>query len=100
MTIATDGREGVKVWQREPFDLILMDVQMPNLNGLEATAAIRVLERLASKARYIPILAMTANTSGDIREQCFAAGMDGYLAKPAGVAELNEAIRTVFSQLN
>jgi CheY-like chemotaxis protein len=65
---------------RQPVDLVLMDIQMPEMDGLEATAAIRAQERLSGT--YIPIVAMTANAMQGDAERCLAAGMDAYLAKP------------------
>jgi CheY-like chemotaxis protein len=73
-----------------PFDLVLMDVQMPEMDGLEATASIRAFERGTS--RHMPILAMTAHAMQGDREQCLAAGMDGYLSKPIQPAQLRNAI--------
>jgi CheY-like chemotaxis protein len=76
------------------FDVILMDVQMPDMDGLEATAAIRARET-ASGSR-IPIVAMTAHAMIGDREQCLKAGMDGYISKPVSRAELAHVIeRTV-----
>jgi CheY-like chemotaxis protein len=68
------------------YDVILMDIRMPVLNGLEASAQIRALEH--SEAATIPIIAMTANTSENDIEEYYAAGMNGYLAKPISMAEL------------
>ena len=77
---ANDGRQALAAFGREPFDLVLMDVQMPNMDGFEATAEIRRLE--AAVSRHTPILALTANAMKGDRERCLAAGMDGYVAKP------------------
>ena len=84
--VANNGAEAVDLVQRQDFDLVLMDVQMPILDGLEATAAIRKLADPA-KAR-LPIIAMTAHAYQRDQEQCLAAGMDAYIAKPINRQEL------------
>ena len=78
----------------EPFDLILMDVQMPEMDGLEATAAIRTLEETSSRRR-IPIAALTAHAMTSDRERCVAAGMDGYITKPIDPDELFRTIQAL-----
>ena len=88
---AGDGREALYWTAQNRYDVILMDVQMPGMNGLEATAAIRARERTNSGAdcpRRVPIVAMTAHAMKGDREQCLAAGMDGYLSKPIDGLEL------------
>jgi CheY-like chemotaxis protein len=77
----------------ERFDLVLMDVQMPEMGGLEATASIR--EREKGTGRRIPIVAMTAHAMKGDRERCLEAGMDDYVAKPVRADELNQAIQRV-----
>ena len=86
VTVVANGRAAVTASQDEYFDLILMDVQMPEMNGLEATQAIRKLERTGH--RHIPIIAMTAQTMAGDRDSCFAAGMDGFVSKPIRSSEL------------
>jgi len=78
--VAEDGREALAQLDRETFDLVLMDLQMPVMGGLEATIAIREGER--ATGRHIRIVAMTAHAMNSDRERCLAAGMDGYLSKP------------------
>jgi CheY-like chemotaxis protein len=84
------GREAVTAHATEPFDLVLMDVQMPEMDGLEATAAIRAAER--NGGTRVPIIAMTAHAMKGDRERCLLAGMDDYVAKPVQAAELFELI--------
>jgi CheY-like chemotaxis protein len=88
--VADNGREGVGAFRREAFDLILMDVQMPEMDGLEATAAIRAAE--ADTGAHVPIIAMTAHAFAEDRARCLAAGMDAFLTKPVRVAQLHEVI--------
>jgi two-component system, sensor histidine kinase and response regulator len=80
VSIADNGRIALEAWKQGGFDLILMDMMMPEMDGLEATLKIRELE--ASKGGRIPIIAMTANAMTGDRERCLAAGMDGYVSKP------------------
>jgi two-component system, sensor histidine kinase and response regulator len=91
VTVADDGRKAVELFQHETFDVILMDVQMPVMDGLAAVAEIRRLEA-ASHAHRIPIVAMTAHAMKGDRERCLAAGMDGYVSKPIHPRELYGAI--------
>ncbi len=93
VTVANNGVEAVEAFEASPFDLILMDVQMPEMDGLQATAAIRQIE--ATKGGHTPILAMTAHALTGDRERCLAAGMDGYLAKPVRLNDLLRAIPEV-----
>jgi len=87
--VAADGREGVEMHARGSYGLILMDCQMPGLDGYEATAAIRLHEK---PPRHTPIVALTASTLKVDRERCLAAGMDYYLSKPIRRRELEEAL--------
>jgi CheY-like chemotaxis protein len=95
VVLAVNGREAVETWKRERFDLILMDVQMPEMGGFEATAAIRHAE--LGGAIRIPIVAMTARAMAGDRESCLEAGMDAYVAKPISAAELVTTIESVVS---
>ena len=90
ISVASDGEEALAVLQRSTFDLILMDVQMPKMDGFEATAAIREKEK--GTHLHQPIIAMTAHAMKGDREKCLAAGMDGYLSKPIHAMELLAAI--------
>ena len=90
VSVAKDGREAVAAAEEGDFDLILMDVQMPAMSGLEAARAIR--ERECGTGRYTPIVAMTAHAMKGARESFLEAGMDGYVSKPVQPALLSEAI--------
>jgi PAS domain S-box-containing protein len=90
VTVAPDGRQALAALDRENFDLVLMDVQMPEMDGFETTAAIRSRERHAGKR--LPIIAMTAHAMQGDRERCLAAGMDNYIAKPIRARELIELL--------
>jgi signal transduction histidine kinase/CheY-like chemotaxis protein/HAMP domain-containing protein len=81
IALANDGVEALAMCQAEAFDLVLMDMQMPNMDGLEATEKIRAWERQTGKRR-VPIVAMTANALEMDRQRCRAAGMDDFIAKP------------------
>ena len=83
--IAGDGQEAICLTEQNRYDVILMDVQMPGMNGLEATAAIRKREDGGSR---VPIIAMTAHAMKGDRDRCLAAGMDGYLSKPINAQEM------------
>ena len=85
-----NGRKAVELAEREHFDLILMDVQMPDMDGLEATRQIRALERAVGGHR--PILALTANAMRGDEEVCLNAGMDGYIPKPFEAEKLLRAV--------
>src|SRR5262249_12977989 len=90
VTVVDNGRQAIAAAQTGRFDLIAMDVQMPEIDGLEATAAIRDWEK--SMGRHVPILAMTAHAMKGARERCIAAGRAPYLPKPIRVTELEDAI--------
>ena len=93
VTVVTNGREAVEAWGRAPFDVVLMDVQMPEMDGLAATRAIRALEQ--SRGGHVPIVAMTARAMPRDREECLASGMDGHLAKPIQPRELRAYLRRI-----
>ena len=92
VTIANDGAEALARLAEQSFDLILMDVQMPVMDGLETTRRIRTLEGAADPPRHTPIVAMTAHAMSGDREGCLAAGMDDYVSKPIDPDKLYRAI--------
>ena len=87
ITIANNGKEAIDIWQATSFDAILMDVQMPVMDGFQATQKIRELERRTG--HHIPIIAMTARAMQGDRQECLDAGMDDYLSKPIRIKELS-----------
>lgn len=91
--LAANGREALATLEGESFDLVLMDIEMPDMDGFQATAAIRARE--ASTGFHLPILAMTAHATREDRDRCLAAGMDGYIAKPMRYEELIELAERV-----
>ena len=90
VVLARNGVEAVAIWERERFDIVLMDVQMPEMDGLRATRAIRDLEKV--RGGHTPIVAVTAHAMEGDRERCLASGMDGYVSKPLRVGELFQMI--------
>jgi CheY-like chemotaxis protein/HPt (histidine-containing phosphotransfer) domain-containing protein len=97
VAVAGNGLEALAALERQTFDLVLMDVQMPKMSGLEATAAIRQREQVTGA--HLPIIALTANAMKGDRENCLAAGMDDYIPKPIQFAELFSAIERVLPPL-
>jgi len=95
VTVANDGAEAVAAVRDGEFDVVLMDVQMPNMSGLEAAAVIRTRER--GSGRHVPIVAMTARAMKGDRERCLEAGMDGYVSKPIQPGHMMEVIARVTS---
>ena len=89
--LAENGHQAVTLRQNEPFDLILMDVQMPELDGIEATRMIRQWETASGSPR-VPVIALTAHALSSDRDACLAAGMDGYLSKPVRSEELQATL--------
>ncbi len=91
--VAENGKKALTLLESRKFDVVLMDVQMPEMNGFETTACIRSLEK--TTGAHLPIIAMTANAMKGDRERCLAEGMDGYISKPIKIPELLEALQTV-----
>ena len=90
VVIAANGREALKAFENEDFDLLLMDLQMPEMDGFEATVAIRKKEK--DSGSHLPIVALTAHAMKGDREKCLAGGMDGYLTKPIRPQELHDLL--------
>jgi two-component system, sensor histidine kinase and response regulator len=92
VTLAADGQEAIRAFDESTFDLILMDVQMPNVDGLEATAVIRSRELGRTRT---PIIALTAHAMSSDRDRCLGAGMDAFVSKPIQVSELWDAMSSL-----
>ena len=95
VTVANNGLEGIEALSRGRFDLVLMDIQMPEMDGLEATQRIRDHER--QTRQHIPIVAMTAQAMIGDRDRCLQAGMDAYLVKPIHAKQLYETIEAILT---
>jgi two-component system, sensor histidine kinase and response regulator len=95
VTLASNGQEALDAWAENPFDLVLMDVQMPEMDGLEASRQIRLREQ--DTGAHIPIIAMTAHAMTGDRERCLAAGMDEYLSKPIRIRQLADKLAMVLA---
>jgi signal transduction histidine kinase/CheY-like chemotaxis protein len=93
-TLATNGREALEQWRQSDFDLILMDVQMPEMTGLQATMQIR---REEAGGAHVPIVAMTASAMSEERDRCLAAGMDDFISKPVSYKVIEQMIAATFS---
>lgn len=96
VTIANNGLEAVQLFRDHKFDVILMDLMMPVMDGLEATVKIREEEELNNSYKRIPIIAITANTMDNDRDTCISYGMDDFMSKPFDIEKLHE----IFSELN
>jgi signal transduction histidine kinase/DNA-binding response OmpR family regulator len=93
VTLAGNGREAVEAFENNHFDVVLMDIQMPEMDGFEATAAIRAKEKLTG--RHVPIIAMTAHALKGDQERCISAGMDAYISKPIRTSELFSTVENM-----
>ena len=95
VTLAMNGRQALEQWEEHSFDVILMDVQMPEMDGFEATALIHRQEKISG--RHIPIIALTAYALKGDEERCLSAGMDSYVTKPIQAKQLFHAIESVLA---
>lgn len=96
VTIANNGLEAVEMFRENQYDVILMDLMMPVMDGLEATIKIREEEEMNNSDKRIPIIAITANTMDNDRDTCISYGMDDFMSKPFDIEKLHE----IFSELN
>jgi two-component system sensor histidine kinase/response regulator len=95
VTVARNGRAALEALKKQAPDLVLMDIQMPEMDGFEATAAIRQGE--AKTGKHIPIIAMTAHAMSGDKGRCLAAEMDGYVSKPIRADDLFSVVEQVLS---
>ncbi len=93
--VAANGSLGLEAFRQEVFDLVLMDVQMPVMDGLQATEAIRDWE--GDPERHVPVVGLTAHASAEDRERCLQAGMDAYLTKPVNLSDLDKVLADVLN---
>jgi signal transduction histidine kinase/CheY-like chemotaxis protein/HPt (histidine-containing phosphotransfer) domain-containing protein len=98
VSAVSDGLEAIAAFERNPFDVILMDQEMPNMNGLDATRAIRKLE--SSTGRHIRIIGLTGNATSEDERRCLNAGMDAFLSKPVRMEKLYEAVESKLQTSN
>jgi CheY-like chemotaxis protein len=97
VTLAENGQVAVEQFRDNEYDLVFMDVQMPVMDGFEASAAIRKLEAGRSGGRRTPVIALTAHAMDGYRTICLEAGMDGYLPKPVHAKQLYEMIAEIIA---
>ena len=90
VTIANNGVEAIEKFKEGKYDVILMDIMMPEMDGLEATVKIRELENSLNNNPRTPIIALTANTMDNDREKCISYGMDEFMAKPFDIEKLKQ----------
>jgi len=95
VTIAVNGLEGVQMFKNQKFDLILMDIMMPVMDGFEATREIRKLENEDKSLGHTPIIAFTANTINNDREKCVNGGMDDIIEKPFDINKFREILSSL-----
>jgi len=96
VTIANNGLEAVEKFRAEEYDVILMDIMMPVMDGLEATVKIREVEQINKVSKRTPIIALTANTMDNDRNKCLSYGMDEFMSKPFDI----EKLKLIFNNLD
>jgi len=95
VTVAVNGLEGVQMFKNQKFDLILMDIMMPVMDGFEATREIRKIESMDTSLGHTPIIAFTANTINNDREKCVNGGMDDIIEKPFDINKFREILSSL-----
>ena len=98
VVVAQNGREALEMLEKQHFDIVLMDVQMPEMDGFEATKQIR--EKEQASGAHLPIIALTAHAMQGDQERCLVGGMDGYVAKPIKLEALFSVIEKVVPSMN
>ena len=98
VTLVDNGKQAVECCQRRAFDLVLMDIQMPEMDGFEALASIRTMDQAENRNRSTPIVALTAHAMKGDQDRCLDAGFDGYLSKPVRSADLERMIARLSSR--
>ena len=96
ITVANNGLEAVAKFMESEYDVILMDIMMPVMDGLESTVKIREVEQINNSSRRTPIIALTANTMDNDRSRCISYGMDDFMAKPFDI----EKLKMIFHKLD
>jgi len=97
ITPVSNGKEALEIFKNNDYDLILMDIMLPEMNGYEITAEIRKFEKLNEIKNQVIIIALTANTYENDKEKCLSVGMNDYLSKPFSAQQLIEAIKKYIS---
>ena len=95
VTVAANGLEGFQMFSNQKFDIVLMDIMMPVMDGFEATQKIRNLESIDPKSGHVPIIAFTANTINNDREKCIKGGMDDILEKPFDIIKFRRILSSL-----
>lgn len=96
--VANDGEEAVELFRNNAYDVILMDIQMPKMTGVEATREIRQIEILENRTPRTVILALTADVFSSVTDECTEAGMNGFFPKPFRPAEMSELIEEMYAR--
>lgn len=96
LDIAKDGKETIEKWKNKQYDLIIMDIHMPEMDGYQASKIIRELENKKKDNSHIPILAVTASATISDRDKCYKAGMDYYLSKPITIDIIEKKLLEIF----